>query len=280
MAHSWVQSFDNEYEAFCAFCELFPHSAMLLVDTYDTLKSGVPAAIRAFKDILQPRGITSCAIRLDSGDIAYLSKKARAMLDDAGLHECKIIATNSLDEYIIRDLIIQGAKVDTFGVGERLITAKSDPVFGAVYKLVAFEDESGEIVPKIKKSENHAKTTTPHFKKFYRYFDNDSGMALADELCVYDEVVDEGIPRTIFDPFETWKTKSLTNFKAKVMQVPVYQSGKLVYKAPDIHEIKAYCAAQTALLWDEVKRFENPHVYYVDLSQKLWDIKQSLLRER
>jgi len=279
MAHSWVQNFDDELEAFKTYCKLYPNNATLLVDTYNTLKTGVPNAIQAFKEILLQQGITQCAIRLDSGDIAYLSKKARIMLDEAGLTDCKIVATNSLDEYIIRDLIIQGAKVDIFGVGERLITAKSDPVFGGVYKLVAVEDENGNIIPKIKKSENVSKITIPHFKRLYRYFDKDSGMALADELCVYDEIVVDSLPHTIFNPYETWKTKTLTNYSAKVLQVPVFSAGKLVYDMPDIHSIRKYCANQVALLWDEVKRFENPHIYYVDLSQKLWNIKQELLKE-
>ena len=278
MAHSWVQSFDSEYEAFKTYCEFFPNTATLLVDTYNTLKSGVPNAIRAFRDVLIPQGIRSCAIRLDSGDISYLSKKTRAMLDDAGFRECKIVATNSLDEYIIRDLIMQGAQVDVFGVGERLITAKSDPVFGGVYKLVAVEDDDGKIIPKIKKSESVSKITTPHFKKLYRYYDADSGMALADEICVHDETVDDSLPRTIFDPNETWKTKTLTNFSAKVLQVPIFKNGELVYTPPSIHMVKDYCTEQVALLWDEVKRFENPHMYYVDLSKKLWDIKQELLK--
>jgi len=279
MAHSWVQNFESEYDAFATYCSLYPNNATLLVDTYNTLKSGVPNAIRAIKEILLPQGIKQFAIRLDSGDIAYLSKKARLMLDEAGLNECKIVATNSLDEYIIRDLILQGAMVDVFGVGERLITAKSDPVFGGVYKLVAIEDEEGKIVPKIKKSESITKITIPHFKKLYRYYDKDSCMALADELCVYDETVDDTLPRTIFNPYETWKTKTLTNFSAKVLQVPVFLAGKLVYKLPDVHSIKEYCKEQVAHLWDEVKRFENPHIYYVDLSKKLWDIKQMLLKE-
>ena len=279
MAHSWVQNFDDELEAFRSYCKLYPKNATLLVDTYNTLKTGVPNAIQAIKEILLPQGITQCAIRLDSGDIAYLSKKARVMLDEAGLPNCKIVATNSLDEYIIRDLIIQGAKVDIFGVGERLITAKSDPVFGGVYKLVAIEDENGQIIPKIKKSENVSKITIPHFKRLYRYFDKDSGMALADELCVYDEIVVDSLPHTIFNPYETWKTKTLTNYSAKVLQVPVFSAGKLVYDMPDIHSIRKYCANQVALLWDEVKRFENPHIYYVDLSQKLWNIKQELLKD-
>jgi len=277
MAHSWVQNFADEYEAFKTYCELYPNKTTLLVDTYNTLKSGVPNAIRAFKEVLIPQGITQYAIRLDSGDIAYLSKKARILLDEAGLTDCKIVATNSLDEYIIRDLIMQGAKIDIFGVGERLITAKSDPVFGGVYKLVAVEDENGQIIPKIKKSENVTKITIPHFKKLYRYFEKDSGMAIADELCVYDETVDDTKTHTIFNPLETWKVKTLTDFSAKVLQVPVFIGGKLVYTPPDIHSIREYCTNQVALLWDEVKRFENPHIYYVDLSQKLWDIRQKLL---
>jgi nicotinate phosphoribosyltransferase len=278
MAHSWVQSFDCEYDAFKTFCELFPHNVTLVVDTYNTLKSGIPNAIRAFCEILLPRGITECAIRLDSGDIAYLSKKARQMLDTAGLFDCKIVATNSLDEYIIRDLILQGAKVDIFGVGERLITAKSDPVFGGVYKLVAVENEHGYIVPKIKLSENATKIINPHHKKLYRLFDKETGKAIADELCVYDEIIDDSKPYTIFNPVDTWKRKTLTDFFAKELLVPIFLNGELVYTSPDIHQIREYCKSQVETLWDEAKRFENPHVYYVDLSQKLWDIKQELLK--
>lgn len=279
MGHSWVQMFETELEAFKTYCELYPHNATLLVDTYNTLKSGVPGAIRAFKEVLVPKGITGCAIRLDSGDISYLSKAARKMLDEAGLPDCKIVASNSLDEYLIRDLFMQGAKVDVFGVGERMITAKSDPVFGGVYKLVAVEDEHRRIIPKIKVSENIAKITTPHFKKLYRLFDKEGGKALADELCLHDETIDEAAPHTIFDPDAIWKTKTLVSFTAKELQVPVFKNGKLVYTAPSIDEIKAYCAEQVELLWDEVKRFENPHTYYVDLSQRLWDVKQQLLKE-
>jgi nicotinate phosphoribosyltransferase len=278
MAHSWVQMFDSEYEAFRTYCELYPHTSTLLVDTYNTLKSGIPNAIKAFKEVLLPQDVTSCAVRLDSGDISYLSKEVRKMLDEAVLPDCKIVASNSLDEYLIRDLIIQGAQVDVFGVGERLITAKSDPVFGGVYKLVAVADAQGHIVPKIKMSENVSKITNPHFKKLYRLFDNDSGIALADEVCVYDETIDETQPHTIFDPNATWKTKTLTNFTAKILQVPIFKNGMLVYTSPPIEHIKAYCAEQVGLLWDEVKRFENPHTYYVDLSPKLWDIKQQLLK--
>ena len=273
MAHSWIQMFDSEYEAFKTYCELYPDHPTLLVDTYDTLKSGIPNAIKVFRE----QGIMRCAIRLDSGDISYLSKKARKMLDEAGLTECTITASNALDEKLIRDLMMQGAQVDTFGVGERLITSSSSPVFGGVYKLVAVETGNGEIEPKIKVSENAAKITNPHFKKVYRYYDNESGKALADELCVYDEVVDGTKPHTIFDPNATWKTKTLTNFTAKELLVPVFRNGVCVYDSPSIQEIAAYCREQIELLWDEVKRFENPHTYYVDLSEQLYEIKRILL---
>lgn len=276
MAHAWVQSFDDEYEAFRTFCELYPNNATLLVDTYDTLKSGVPNAIRAFKDT----GITKCAIRLDSGDIAYLSKKARKMLDEAGLTECKIVASNSLDEYLIKDLLKQDAKIDIFGVGERLITAKSTPVFGGVYKLVAVENEDGTIEPKIKISENVIKITNPHFKKVYRFYDNETGKALADELCLHDEEIDETQPHTIFDPNATWKKKTLTDYTVKPLLVPIFRNGELVYEEPSLDEIRTSCLSQIDSLWDEVKRFENPHTYYVDLSRKLWDVKYGLLEEK
>lgn len=277
MAHSWVQMFDSEYDAFKTYCELYPDNPTLLVDTYNTIKSGIPNAIKVFKEVLVPQGKTEFSIRLDSGDISYLSKKARKMLDEAGLQSCKITASNSLDEYLIRDLMMQGAEIDTFGVGERLITSSSSPVFGGVYKLVAVENEIGEIVPKIKVSENTAKITNPHFKKVYRYFDNESGKAIADELCVYDEVVDDTKPHTIFDPNATWKDKTLTDFTAKELLVPIFRSGECVYNSPSINEIAAYCREQVDLLWDEVKRFENPHTYYVDLSKKLYEIKNILL---
>ena len=277
MAHSWIQMFDSEYDAFKTYCELYPDNPTLLVDTYNTLKSGVPNAIRVFKEVLWPMGKKKCAIRLDSGDISYLSKKARKMLDDAGLTDCTITASNALDEGLIRDLMMQGAQIDTFGVGERLITSSSSPVFGGVYKLVAVEDEGGEIIPKIKVSENTAKITNPHFKKLYRYYDNESGKALADELCVYDEVVNDALPHTIFDPNAIWKTKTLTDFTAKELLVPIFKNGECVYDLPSIDEIAAYCREQISLLWDEVKRFENPHTYYVDLSKKLYDIKNILL---
>ncbi len=279
MAHSWVQMFDNEYDAFSAYCKLYPENATLLVDTYDVLRSGVPNAIRAFKEFLLPKGITKCGIRLDSGDITYLSKKARKMLDEAGLYDCKIVVSNSLDENIIRDIILQGAKIDSFGVGERLITAKSNPVFGGVYKLVA-KEEGGAIIPKIKISENPEKITNPHFKKVYRIIDNETGVAIADLLTVYDEVIDESKPLELFDPVETWKKKIVTNYTARELLVPIFKDGECVYKKPNITEIQSYCRDEVATLWEEVKRFENPHRYYVDLSRKLWDIKHSLLENR
>ena len=279
MAHSWVQMFDSQYEAFKAYCEIYPTNATLLVDTYNVLKSGVPDAIRAFNEVLKPLGIKKCGIRLDSGDIAYLTREARKMLDAAGWTECQISASNSLDEYIIRDLIQQGAQIDMFGVGERMITARSEPVFGGVYKLAAVEDADGNITPKIKVSENVDKITNPHFKKIYRIFDKETGKAEADYITVWDETVDETKPLELFDPRATWKRKTFTNFTAKPLQVPVFQKGQLVYERPSLQEIQKYCAEQVGTLWDEVKRFENPHVFYVDLSQKLWDIKQELLRK-
>ena len=278
MAHAWVQMFDSEYEAFKAYVKMFPNNATLLVDTYNTLKSGVPNAIRAFNEVLKPMGITKCGIRLDSGDLAYLTREARKMLDEAGWTDCKLSVSNSLDEYIIRDLLRQGAQIDMFGVGERLITAKSEPVFGGVYKLAAIEEPDGTVVPKIKISENVEKITNPHHKKLYRFYAKDTGKAIADYLTVYDEVVDDSKDMTIFDPDATWKTKKVYNFTARELQVPVFKGGELVYKLPSLEEIRSYCLAQVDTLWDEVKRFDNPQTYYVDLSQKLWDIKYDLLK--
>ena len=280
MAHSWVQMFDTEYDAFKTYCEIYPDNPTLLVDTYNTLHSGIPNAIRVFNEVLKPRGLTKCGIRLDSGDMAYLTRKARQMLDEAGWTECKISVSNSLDEYIIQDILRQGAQIDMFGVGERLITARSEPVFGGVYKLAAVEDESGAIIPKIKISENVDKITNPHFKKTYRLYDRETGKAEADYIAVYDEVVDDTQPLELFDPRATWKRKTLTNFTARPLQVPIFKNGELVYQLPTLQEIQTYCAQQVDTLWDEVKRFDNPHNYYVDLSQKLWDIKQDLLRKK
>ena len=278
MAHAWVQMFDSEFDAFKAYCEIYPTNAVLLVDTYNTLHSGVPNAIKAFNEVLKPMGITKCGIRLDSGDMAYLTQQARKMLDEAGWTECQISVSNSLDEYIIQDILRQGAKIDMFGVGERLITARSEPVFGGVYKLAAVEDADGNIQPKIKISENVGKITNPHFKKLYRFYGNDTGKAIADYLCVHDEVVDDSKDLTIFDPDATWKTKTVYNYTARELQVPIFKNGELVYSLPSLQEIKAYCTKDVDALWDEVKRFDNPHTYYVDLSQKLWDIKYDLLK--
>ncbi len=280
MAHSWVQMFDDEYTAFKTYCEIYPNNATLLVDTYNVLESGVPNAIRAFKEVLIPRGITKCAVRIDSGDITYLSKKVRKMLDEAELFDCKIVASNSLDEYIIREVIRQGAAIDAFGVGERLITAKSDPVFGAVYKLVAIENEDGSIKPKIKLSENVGKITTPHFKKLYRLKDRETGMAEADLICVHDETVDDTKPLEIFDPVHTWKRKTMENFEAVELQKPIYLQGKQVYELPTLAQIREHCAQSLGEMWDEVRRFTNPHNYYVDLSDKLWNIKNDMIQER
>ena len=278
MAHAWVQMFDNEYEAFKAYAQLYPNNAVLLVDTYNTLKSGVPNAIRVFNEVLKPLGITKCGIRLDSGDMAYLTRQARKMLDEAGWTECQISVSNSLDEYIIRDVLRQGAKIDMFGVGERLITAKSEPVFGGVYMLAAVEEADGTVVPKIKISENIEKITNPHFKKLYRFYAKDTGKAIADYMTIYDEKVDDSQDMVIFDPDATWKRKRVYNFTARELQVPVFQGGELVYKLPSLEEIRTYCAEQVETLWEEVKRFDNPQTYYVDLSQKLWDVKYGLLK--
>ena len=277
MAHSWVQMFDSEYEAFKAYCEIYPTAATLLVDTYNTLKSGVPNAIRVFKEMLVPKGITNFAIRLDSGDISYLSKQARKMLDDAGLTTCKITASNALDEHLIRDLMMQDAKIDMFGVGERLITARSESVFGGVYKLVAVENDDGTIKPKIKVSENVEKITIPHFKKVYRFFGNDTGKAIADYITLHDETVDDSRDLEIFDPHATWKKKVVYDFNAQELLVPIFKNGKRVYTCPTLQEVQKYCQEQVDKLWDEVKRFDNPHSYYVDLSDKLWNIQNDLL---
>ena len=277
MAHSWVQMFDDELTAFKKYCEIYPDNVVLLVDTYSVLKSGVVNAIKAFNEVLVPLNKRPKGIRLDSGDIAYQSKKARKMLDEAGYGDCKIFASNSLDEYIIRDLIIQGAKIDAFGVGERLITSKSSPVFDGVYKLVALEEE-GKIIPKIKISENIGKITNPHFKKLYRLYDKENNKAIADLLTVYDEEIDTN-EYELFDPNAIWKRKTIKNFIKKELLVLIFKDGVRVYDIPKIEESRKYCAEQLETLWEEVKRFENPHNYYVDLSQKLYDVKNELLEK-
>ncbi len=278
MAHSWVQSFDSEYEAFKAYAEVYPNDCTLLVDTYNVLKSGIPNAIKVFDEVLKPKGIRPKGVRIDSGDIAYLTKNTRKMLDAAGYEDVKIVISNSLDEYIIQDILKQGACVDSFGVGERLITSRSEPVFGGVYKLVAIE-KNDEIIPKIKVSENVAKITNPCFKKVYRLFANDTGKAIADVITLADEKIDESKDYEIFDPEHTWKRKNVYNFTAVELQVPIFEKGKCVYNSPNLQEIRKYCEEQLDKIWDEVKRFENPHEYYVDLSKKLWDIKYKLLSE-
>ncbi len=276
MAHSWVQAFDSEYEAFAAYAKTYPANCVLLVDTYNVLKSGIPNAIKVFNEIVVPAGCRPAGVRIDSGDITYLSKKARKMLDDAGFADCKIMASNSLDEYIIRDTLVQGAKIDTFGVGERLITSKSEPVFGGVYKLVGIEKD-GKIIPKIKISENVAKITIPGFKMLYRLYSEETGKAIADVITLHDEEIDDTKDYVIFDPVHTWKKKTVTGFKARKLLVQLFDKGKYVYHNPPLSEIKRYCSEQIETLWDEVLRFENPHKYYVDLSPKLWEIKNTLL---
>lgn len=275
MAHSWVQLFPSEIEAFRAYAECYPDNCVLLVDTYNVLKSGVPNAIKVFEE-LDKRGYHNGGIRIDSGDIAYLSKKSRKMLDEAGFTGHKIVASNSLDEYLIRDLFVQGAKLDSFGVGERLVTSKAEPVFGGVYKLTAVE-EDGKIVPRIKLSENAVKITNPGFKKPVRLFCKNTGKALADVILLADESIDESKPYEIFDPEFTYKKKTLKDFSVEELQKPVFVNGKCVYKKFSIDEIRDYCDSELSKIWDEIKRFENPHKYYVDLSADLWTLKQDML---
>ncbi|CUO06070.1 nicotinate phosphoribosyltransferase [Turicibacter bilis] len=278
MAHSWVQTFDSEYEAFKKYAELYPENCTLLVDTYNTLKSGVPNAIKVFKEILIPKGYKPGAIRIDSGDAAYLSKKARKLLDEAGLHETKIVISNSLDEYIIKDLLIQNAPIDSFGVGERLITSKTEPVFGGVYKIVAVEKE-GQMIPKIKISNNIEKITNPGSKQVYRLYDRDTKKAIADVITLAHEKIDDTKPYTIFDPEHTWKRKEITNFIARPLLAPIFLNGEFVYTSPTLEEIVTYSKEQIEMLWEEVLRFEKPHRYYVDLSKELWTLKTDLLEK-
>ena len=278
MAHSWVQMYGSEYESFRRYAELYPDNCMLLVDTYSVLRSGVPNAIKVFDEVLKPLGKKPKGIRIDSGDIAYLSKQARKMLDEAGYPDVEICASNSLDEYIVRDLLLQGAQIDLFGVGENLITSKSDPVFGGVFKLAAVVEE-GQYVPKIKLSETAEKITTPHLKKLWRIYDDQTGKAMADYVTMYNEIPDTSNGIHLFDPVETWKSRTFHNCSAKLLSTPIYQGGKLVYQKPALVDIRTRCKEQVDTLWDEVKRFEYPHRYYVDLSQNLWDERQRLLHE-
>ena len=269
MAHSWVQLFDSEYEAFKAYAEVYPDKSLFLVDTYDVLKSGIPNTIKVANEVLKPLGCRPLGIRIDSGDITYLSKRARKMLDAAGYPDCSICISNSLDEYLIRDMLMQGAKIDSFGVGERLITASSEAVFGGVYKMAAIEDENGKLIPKIKLSENTSKITLPGFKQCWRLFDRESGKAIADVITLRDEKIDDTGEYDLFDPEFTWKRKTVSGFIARPLQVPIFNKGELVYKSPSATAIKEYREQQVESLWEEVQRFEKPHKYYVDLSQNL-----------
>lgn len=278
MIHSWVQMFDSEYDAFCEYARRNPDDCTFVVDTYDTIRSGVPNAIRAFNDVLVPMGKRPKSVRIDSGDITYLSKRVRKMLDEAGFPDCDIMASNSLDEHIISDMVAQGAKVDCFIVGERLITSASAPLFGGVYKLCAVEKD-GRIIPKINLSENVRKITIPSSKQVYRLFDMESGKAIADVLTTDSEEIDESKPYELFDPDFTWKRKEIENFVARPLLVKIFDEGKCVYESPSPQRIREYCSEQVDTLWDEVKRFENPHKYYVDLSEKLWEIRKLLIEE-
>ncbi|WP_133016022.1 nicotinate phosphoribosyltransferase [Clostridium cuniculi] len=277
MAHSWIQLFGDEYKAFETYAKTYPDNCVLLIDTYNVLKSGIINAIKVSKDVLEPQGNTLKGVRLDSGDLAYLSKEVRKILNINGLENCKILASNSLDEYIISDLMNQGACIDIFGVGERLITAKSEPVFGGVYKLVAVEEE-GNIVPRIKLSENIEKVTNPGYKTVWRLFDKDNNKAIADVLTLGNEIIDDSKDYEIFDPIYTWKRKVVTNYYAKKIQVPIFIQGKCVYKTPKLDDIRKYSLEQVESLWDEVKRFNNPQGYYVDLSEKLWNLKNDMIK--
>ncbi len=277
MAHSFVQLFDSELDAFRAYAKVYPDACTLLIDTYSVLKSGLPNAITVFKE-LEAQGHKGAGVRIDSGDIAYLSKQCRKLLDEAGLPYVGVVASNSLDEYIIRDLIMQGAEISSFGVGERLVTSKSEPVFGGVYKLAAVE-KNGKIIPKIKVSENAVKVTNPGFKTVWRLFDNESGKAIADVLTLSTEFIDDTQPYEIFDPVHTYKRKTVTNFTAKRLLVPAFEHGRCVYTSPSLKEIQTYCKAQLETIWEEVKRFENPQDYFVDLSPELWELKQRMLRK-
>lgn len=278
MIHSWVQLFDSEYDAFCEYARRHPDDCTLVVDTYDTIRSGIPNAIKAFDDVLAPLGKRPKSVRIDSGDITYLSKRVRKMLDVAGYPDCDIMASNSLDEHLISDMVSQGAKVDCFIVGERLITSASSPLFGGVYKLSAIEKD-GKTVPKINLSENVRKITIPSSKQVYRLIDKDSGKAIADVLTLDDEIIDETKPYVLFDPDFTWKRKEIENFVTRKLLVPIFKGGKKVYDEPSLKEIREYCLRQTDTLWDEVKRFENPHKYYVDLSKNLWAERNGLIEK-
>lgn len=278
MAHSWIQFFDTEYDAFKAYAEVYPDNCTLLIDTYDILKSGVVNAIKVAKDVLIPMGKRLKGVRIDSGDLAYFSKKLRKILDAEGMSDCKIVVSNSIDEYLIKSLQKQGAKIDSYGVGERMITSKSDPVFGGVYKLAAVQNDKGEFVPKIKISENVEKITNPGRKKLWRIYSRETGYGLADLLTLYDEEVDVSKPYPYVDPIKPWKKMKFENVDVKELQVSIFENGKLVYDKPALKEIKDYVSYQLdKLVWEEEQRYENPHIHYVDLSKKLYEVKESML---
>ncbi len=276
-AHSWVMSFPDELEAFRAYAEIFPTNCMLLVDTYDTLGSGMPNAIKVFGE-LRARGYEPVGIRLDSGDLAYLSRECRRMMDEAGFPNAKVFASGDLDEELIWDLKAQGAAIDVWGVGTRLITSQDCPALGGVYKLAA-EEVDGKFVPKIKISENPAKVTNPGQKMLYRLYDS-AGMAVADLITLDHERIDESKPLTIFDPVDTWKKLTLTNFKARRLLVPVFEGGRQVYESPKLIDIQAYCQRELDTFWAQYKRLRNPHRYKVDLSDELWMLKHTMLQRR
>lgn len=278
MSHTWVQLFDSEFEAFSAFAKQYPDDCILLIDTYDTMDKGLPNAIKTFNQVLAPMGKRPKGVRIDSGDLAYLSKKIRRILNEAGYPDCDIYASNSLDEFIIRDMLQNGARIDAFLVGERLITSAANPVMGGVYKLCAIEKD-GKVIPKIKISENVAKITTPCPKHLWRLFDNETGKAIADVLTTDDEDISNCKEYELFDPDYTWKKKTVSDFVARKLLVEIFKDGQQVYSFPSTEKIRNYCAEQIDTLWEEVVRFEYPHNYYVDLSQKLWNIKQSMIDE-
>ncbi len=279
MAHSFVQSFDSEYEAFLAYAKTYPDSCTVLLDTYDTLKSGLVNAIKVAKDYLEPNGYRLKGVRIDSGDMAYLSKKIRKALDEVGINNCAIVVSNSLDEYLISSLISQGAQITTMGVGENLVCSKSTPVFGGVYKMTAVCDDEGNLIPKIKVSENIEKVTNPAFKNLYRIYDIETNKAIADLMTLHDEVLDPTQDLTIYHQMNSWKYKTIEKgtYYIRDLLVPIFVDGQLVYDAPTLKEIREYSEKEFETLWDEVLRFEYPQTYYVDLSKKLLDLKLSML---
>lgn len=278
MGHGWIQLFDSELEAFKAYLEEHGDEGALLVDTYDTLESGVRNAVEAFNSVLVPKGLRPAGIIIDSGDMTYLSKRARRLLDEAGFPDCDIYASNSLDETLIKDMLNQGAKIDGFIIGEKLLTSSSSPVFDGVYKLCETE-ENGVKAPAIMVSNNVSKITTPCSKRVWRLFDMESGKAIADVLTLDSENLSNEKVYSLFDPDFTWKRKTVDNFVARELLVPVFKNGECIYRHPELSKISAYCREQVASLWEEVTRFENPHKYYVDFSGELWGIKQSLIEK-